>query len=199
MDSFKQIEIERMRHGGNCDWREFFEHHEHTKSRGIGWDSTLIADRYSGEVGDEWKERLTAKVEGREYVPVAETQSKTTTPTDAGVSETAPGDSINNQAAHGLDKVEKGFPTPVAASANPPTVLQPSQDKKYGGFGNTSLIKEDGRVKHEEMHSDPVVALTKGIGWFTATLTKTAKTVTHGYIQPSAKQVSFRLSLPCPP
>jgi ADP-ribosylation factor GTPase-activating protein 1 len=34
-----------------------------------------------------------------------------------------------------------------------------------------------------------VAALSKGFGWFTSTVTKTAKNVNEGFIQPTAKQV----------
>ncbi|CRK14203.1 hypothetical protein BN1723_017377, partial [Verticillium longisporum] len=49
MDAFKQIEIERMRLGGNENWKTFFEQHEDTKMRGVTWDDATIAERYSGE------------------------------------------------------------------------------------------------------------------------------------------------------
>ncbi|KAK7754086.1 ADP-ribosylation factor GTPase-activating protein gcs1 [Diatrype stigma] len=68
MDAFKQAEIERMRLGGNAGWRRFFEEHDDTRMRGLSWDDATIAERYGGEVGEEWKDRLAAKVEGREYV-----------------------------------------------------------------------------------------------------------------------------------
>lgn len=35
MDAFKQAEIERMRHGGNSRWKEFFEAHEENTVAGI--------------------------------------------------------------------------------------------------------------------------------------------------------------------
>src|SRR5439155_17701730 len=65
----KTGEIARMESGGNKAWRDFFNTHETTKITGVGWDEATVAERYSGEVGEEWKERLTAKIEGREYVP----------------------------------------------------------------------------------------------------------------------------------
>jgi ADP-ribosylation factor GTPase-activating protein 1 len=69
MDAFKQGEILRMQQGGNNTWKDFFNEHETTKMQGVTWDECTIADRYSGPVGEEYKERLTAKIEGREYVP----------------------------------------------------------------------------------------------------------------------------------
>ncbi|KAG6131305.1 hypothetical protein E4U28_006984, partial [Claviceps purpurea] len=58
MDAFKASEIERMRQGGNAGWRAFFEDHEDTQMRGMSWEGATIAERYGGEVGEEWKERL---------------------------------------------------------------------------------------------------------------------------------------------
>jgi ADP-ribosylation factor GTPase-activating protein 1 len=69
MDAFKPAELARMQAGGNKPWRAFWEAHEHTLLEGRTWDECTIRERYEGEVGDEWKARLSAKVEGREYVP----------------------------------------------------------------------------------------------------------------------------------
>ena len=41
----------------------------------------------------------------------------------------------------------------------------------------------------EDLQKDPVAALTKGFGWFTSTVGKTAKTVNDSYIQPTAQKV----------
>jgi ADP-ribosylation factor GTPase-activating protein 1 len=50
----------------------------------------------------------------------------------------------------------------------------------------------------DDLQKDPVAALTKGFGWFTTTVGKTAKTVNEGYIQPTAAKVPF-LSPRSPP
>jgi ADP-ribosylation factor GTPase-activating protein 1 len=69
MDAFKQAELARMSAGGNNPWKQFWESHEHNTLEGRTWDESTIRERYEGDVGEEWKARLTAKVEGREYVP----------------------------------------------------------------------------------------------------------------------------------
>jgi ADP-ribosylation factor GTPase-activating protein 1 len=56
------------------------------------------------------------------------------------------------------------------------------QDPKLPGF--------------DDLQRDPVAALTKGFGWFTTTVGKTAKTVNEGYIQPTAAKVFPLLHLP---
>jgi ADP-ribosylation factor GTPase-activating protein 1 len=69
MDAFKPAELTRMAAGGNEAWRSFWENHDSTKLEGRTWDDCTIRERYDGDVGEEYKARLTAKVEGREYVP----------------------------------------------------------------------------------------------------------------------------------
>lgn len=205
MDAFKAVEIERMRLGGNEGWRNFFENHEDTKMRGLTWDDATIAERYSGEAGEEWKERLSAKVEGREYVPgekkpaaakpAATAAARSNTP--LGGSRTAsPGMSSGSGGGAGGGKVkvdDKYFARLGADNAMRPDDLHPSQGGKYAGFGNTPgpTRQSDNQAMpgFDELQKDPVAALTKGFGWFTSTVTKTAKTVNSDFIQPTAKQV----------
>lgn len=203
MDAFKQAEIERMRLGGNDGWRSFFENHEDTKMLGVSWDDATIAERYSGEVGEEWKERLSAKVEGREYVPG---EKKTAPPASAAASKpaTRTGTPLQGVATSGSRsespsrpggkaKVDdKYFARLGADNAARPEDLPPSQGGKYAGFGSTPTpAKNDnqGVPNFEELQKDPVAALTKGFGWFTSTVGKTAKTFNSDYIQPTAKQI----------
>ncbi|GAW12075.1 hypothetical protein ANO14919_014320 [Xylariales sp. No.14919] len=211
MDAFKQAEIERMRLGGNEGWRKFFEEHEDTKMRGLSWDDATIAERYSGEVGEEWKERLSAKVENREYVPGERRStpqptasaavkppisgsrqiSRTGTPLSGTKRTESP-----HQAGGTKAKVDdKYFARLGEENASRPDDLPPSQGGKYGGFGNTALPANAGGGSSNvpdfgELQKDPVAALTKGFGWFASTVTKTAKGINDDFIQPTAKQLS---------
>lgn len=203
MDAFKASEIERMRLGGNAGWRKFFEDHDDTQMRGISWDDATIAERYSGEVGEEWKERLSCQVEGREYVAGAKKPasspppSSTATPPPAqrATPRTA---TLLGQSPPGPGKVkvdDKYFARLGADNASRPDDLPPSQGGKYGGFGSTpspaagAAGGPGGLPNFDEVQRDPMAALTKGFGWFTSTVSKTAKTVNDGYIQPTAKSV----------
>jgi ADP-ribosylation factor GTPase-activating protein 1 len=214
MDAFKQAEIERMRLGGNQNWRAFFEGHEQTKMLGVSWDDATIAERYGGEVGEEWKERLSAKVEGREYVPGEKRNTSASpapapapaaaaaAPTRSGPRASTPlvgGDSGSRTASPGpgSGKVkvdDRYFARLGADNASRPADLPPSQGGKYAGFGSTPAPQTGGDDQAAlpgfgDLQKDPIAALTKGFGWFTTTVTKTAKTVNEGYIQPTAKQV----------
>ncbi|KAF3482488.1 uncharacterized protein GIQ15_05247 [Arthroderma uncinatum] len=86
MDAFKLAEIQRMDNGGNEPWKQFFDTHSITVAEGRTFEDSTVKERYSGEVGEEWKERLSAKVEGREYVPVPKTDKKSITSRPAGIS-----------------------------------------------------------------------------------------------------------------
>lgn len=205
MDAFKATEIERMRLGGNENWRQFFDQHEDTKMRGITWDDATIAERYGGEVGDEYKERLSCKVEGKEYVP----GEKKPTPAASSVKATprsgTPRSGVASQSqsrtqspgqgqAGGKVRVDdKYFSKLGAENASRRDDLPPSQGGKYGGFGNmpdsSKTASNNSLPNFDDVQKDPLAAFTKGFGWFTSTVSKTAKTVNDGYIQPTAKQV----------
>ncbi|KAG6029278.1 hypothetical protein E4U41_000435 [Claviceps citrina] len=220
MDAFKATEIERMRLGGNEGWKKFFEAHEDTEMRGLTWDDATIAERYSGEVGEEWKERLSCKAEGRDYVPGEKKPAVAAPATVRATSSPAPapapggqrGSRIGTPLSHstsrsqspatihgggpgGKVKVDDRYFSKLGAeNASRSEHLPPSQGGKYAGFGNTpgptAAPSQDGIPNLEDIQKDPVAALSKGFGWFTSTLTKTAKTVNDGYIQPTAKQIA---------
>lgn len=213
MDAFKASEIERMRLGGNEGWKKFFEEHEDTEMRGMTWDDATIAERYSGEVGEEWKEILSCKVEGRAYVrgekkpaaaapairatssPAPGAQwsgSRTGTPLSHATSRNQSPGRINGGPGSNVKVDDRYFSKLGAENASRSEDLPPSQGGKYAGFGNTpgpAPASQGGIPNLEDLQKDPMAALTKGFGWFTSTVTKTAKTVNDGYIQPTAKQV----------
>lgn len=207
MDAFKTSEIERMRLGGNAGWRKFFEDHDDTQMRGLSWDDATIAERYSGDVGDEWKERLSCQVDGRDYVPGVKKPTASPTPlssaTPVPTQKATPPPARRGQSPPAAGKVkvdDEYFAKLGADNASRPEHLPPSQGGKYSGFGNTPgpatgrAAGQGNLPNFEEMQRDPMAALSKGFGWFTATVSKTAKNVNDGYIQPAAKSVR-----PCPP
>jgi ADP-ribosylation factor GTPase-activating protein 1 len=210
MDAFKAAEIERMRLGGNKTWKEFFDAAEENQMAGITWEDATIAERYSGDVGDEYKERLTAKVEGREYVksaipPKAKAPVGSTGQTSSAVgsrSQTPLGAGPNSRTAspggQGLADARKAkvddkyFSKLGAENASRSADLPPSQGGKYAGFGSAPpepAREQSSLPGFDDIQKDPVAALTRGFGWFTTTVGKTAKTVNDSYIQPTAQKV----------
>jgi len=169
------------------------------------WDDATIAERYSGEVGEEYKERLTAKVEGKEYVPGSKpppssTTSRSQTPrsqTPQGARNTSTPSATSVPAPGSKAKVDdKYFASLGHANASRPDDLPPSQGGKYAGFGSAppEPRREAALPGFDDLQKDPVAALSKGFGWFTTTVGKTAKQVNEGWVQPTAAKVCSSLS-----
>jgi ADP-ribosylation factor GTPase-activating protein 1 len=218
MDAFKTSEILRMENGGNDPWKTFYDNHPITQSEGRTFEDSTIKERYEGEVGEEWKERLSATVEGREYVPGQPKPKPTKPAAEPSTSRSSTplmntnmrnGSGAGSPASHdGLDggsrkdRNEAYFAKLGSENASRSASLPPSQGGKFTGFGGgmppTAGSKTSSPSRGplpvsvpglDEFQKDPVGALTKGFGWFTTAVGKSAKTVNDMYIQPTAKTV----------
>ncbi|CAK1364847.1 unnamed protein product [Cercospora beticola] len=204
MDSFKTGEVKRMELGGNKPWKDFFDAHSSNTMIGREFDSCTISERYDSEAGEEWKERLTAKVEGTEYVPGA--PKPRTAPKKATVesaSETPAGSGRNTPLAGARGTPQRtSTPSQKAqneayfarmgeANASRPEGVAPSQGGKYAGFGSSPMPTNDssqgGVPGVDDFQKDPIAALTKGFGWLSSTVTKQAATINSTYVQPGMK------------
>ncbi|KAL8732276.1 MAG: hypothetical protein Q9166_002848 [cf. Caloplaca sp. 2 TL-2023] len=187
MDAFKVNEIQRMEKGGNSRWRAFWE-----GKTGRSWGSVepvlaSFEERYGGEVGEEWKERLSAEVEGREFtglLPRAVKLKKV--------------EGMDGIAAKSRKEMNEDF---FARKGNENEMrradLPPSQGGKYGGFGSAPVDAggregggKEGMPGVDDFQKDPVAALTKGLGWFTTTVGKGVKGVNDGWIQPNVQKLA---------
>ena len=198
MDSFKVGELRRMEEGGNTVWRDFWiQHAEGGKGDKGVWDAKTIEDRYQSDVGEEYKERLSAKIEGRDYVPPKKMQKKKPVqPVERSSSQASSVRSGSPAMGPGGAKKQQNeayFAKLGNENANRPADLPPNQGGKFSGFGSAppEHVKEsDGAMPGvDDFQKDPVAAITKGFGWFTATVGKGAKSLNEGYIQPTAQKV----------
>ena len=223
MDAFKGNEISRMEKGGNIAWKSFFEQHVQTKLSGADWEGSTIAERYGGEVGEEYKERLSAKVENRDYVP-GEKREKPATTASRNISRTGtPVGQVKSLGSQGRDsspsastlsgggarkeKNEAYFAKLGSENASRSADLPPSQGGKYAGFGSSPAPEPDGSDGRradgaggalpglDDLQKDPVAAMSKGLGWFAAAVGKGAKQVNDGFIAPTAQKVRTNLTL----
>ncbi|KAF1917214.1 ADP-ribosylation factor GTPase-activating protein 1 [Ampelomyces quisqualis] len=178
MDAFKGGELARMAAGGNKPYQDFFNTHASNTKDGRTFEASSIQERYDSEAGDEWKERLSCKVEGREF-------DKSTLPKrlpkkeNAGLNSNAPlsgrasaagsrsqtplGKTRSNDvrsASPSLGtgamssqkaKNEQYFAKMGAANADRPDGVAPNQGGKYGGFGS----EPDHWKKDEEPGAPP--------------------------------------------
>ncbi|KGQ01374.1 hypothetical protein PAAG_11955 [Paracoccidioides lutzii Pb01] len=216
MDAFKPAEIQRMEHGGNDPWKLFFDEHSANVAESRVFDDSTIKERYEGDVGEEWKARLTAKVEGREYIPGEEKKALSRAGTPSSISAAGsdqrgltPSRSMSPAKPEGLvgsagaggrkERNEAYFASLGAENSSRPENVAPSQGGKYTGFGggmptSTRSEQQDDSGAAipglQDFQNDPVAALTKGFGWFTTTVTKGAKTVNESYLQPAAKTLA---------
>jgi ADP-ribosylation factor GTPase-activating protein 1 len=240
MDAFKQNEILRMQYGGNKAWQDFYN-----RNAPIPFDEATIKERYDSEIGEEWKERLAAQVEEREFDKAAflkerqailqKQASRSATPgagmgagmgagagvgagmgmgVGVGVGVAARASSVASgggnpgsrtaSPAPGKPRItadqkaqnEAYFSRMGEANASRPDYLPPSQGGKYAGFGSAPAEPQQSQSQKgipsaDEFSKDPVAALTKSFGWFSAAVGKQAKIVNEAYIQPTAKNVSF--------
>ncbi|KAB8349754.1 hypothetical protein FH972_023768 [Carpinus fangiana] len=193
MDSFKVSELKRMQLGGNKPWQDFFNAHKDNTLEGRTFDDSTIKDRYDSDVGEEYKERLTAKVEGKDYVPGERPKPQ---PKRQLASESA-GTSRNGTpmrtASPGGPPTQKEqneayFARMGQANAGRPDDLPPNQGGKFGGFGSEPPPQASGSGDDwlGTFQKDPMAGLTKGFGW----LGKSAKTSYDGYIKPNVQKLA---------
>ena len=195
MDAFKGNEMKRMELGGNEAWKSFWEEKDGQK-----WADVGLEERYSGDTGEEWKERLSAKVEGKDFTGMPakkNVQGRIATPSGFGgespVRTASPATSSGGRSRKEAN--ESFFAKKGNENASRPAGLPPSQGGKYAGFGGEPAPAAGGAQKGgalpgvDDFQKDPIAALTKGFGWFTTTVGKGAKTVNDGWIQPTAQKV----------
>jgi ADP-ribosylation factor GTPase-activating protein 1 len=209
MDALKTGEVKRMELGGNKPWKDFFNAHSSNTIVGRDFESCTISERYDSEAGEEWKERLACKVEGRDYVPGSTSAPKkaaapkaatveSADPTPAGSGRNTPLSRISSPPQRTASPSQKAkneayFARMGAENASRPDGLAPNQGGKYAGFGSEpppSSRPAGGSVPTaDDFQKDPVAALTKGFGWLSSTVSKQAATVHKSYIQPGIKSV----------
>ena len=203
MDSFKVGEVKRMEMGGNAAWKEFWQ----SRNPGKTYEDYSVEQRYTGDEAEEWKERLSAKIEDREYVPVPKAQrtapalgakkpvSRTTTPLQ-GTPARGNSRSPSRQPQSSQKQLnENYFARLGSANASRSADLAPSQGGKYSGFGSspeptTNPSSAPALPALDNLTQDPLGTLTKGFGWFSAAVGKSAKDLNEGWIQPTAKRVA---------
>ncbi|RMZ91429.1 hypothetical protein DV736_g1320, partial [Chaetothyriales sp. CBS 134916] len=206
MDAFKQYEILRMQYGGNKAFQDFF-----TKNNATPFDECTVKERYDSEIGEEYKERLAAQVEGRGFdkavfqkeraAALAKQVSRSATPASLGrdggsrTASPAPGKRGPGISAQQKAQNEAFFTRMGETNAARPDNVPPSQGGKYGGFGSApppaaAETTDSTMPTTDEFQKDPVAALTKGFGWFSATVGKQAKMVNDSYIQPTARNIA---------
>jgi ADP-ribosylation factor GTPase-activating protein 1 len=218
MDAFKGAELARMAAGGNKPFQDFFNTHTSNTKDGRTFEASSIQERYDSEAGDEWKERLSCKVENREFdksnlpkrlpkkesvstnAPLSGRASAAGSRSQTPLGKTRGADVRSGSPSLGTNamssqkaKNENYFAKMGAENANRPDGVAPNQGGKFSGFGS-----EPDHWKEEEpgappalddFQKDPVAALTKGFGWLGASVSKVGKTGYEGWVKPGMQKV----------
>lgn len=166
MDAFKGAELARMAAGGNKPFQDFFNTHASNTKDGRTFEASSISERYDSEAGDEWKERLSCKVEDREFdksnlpkrlpkkeataggmggnAPLTGRASAAGSRSQTPLGKTRSNDVTRsgspslgtNAMSSQKSKNEAYFAKMGADNANRPDGVAPNQGGKYGGFGS---------------------------------------------------------------
>lgn len=191
MDSFKVSEIQRMDKGGNNPWKEFFDEHKSNKLEGRTFEDSTIQERYDSDAGEEWKERLSCQVEGREFDAAAIPKRAVKASSD-NVERSATPTSGSGDLSQ-KSKNEAYFARMGAENESRPDGLAPSQGGKYAGFGSAPVQPAGSNggalPSTDEFQKDPVAALTKGFGWLGSAVTKQATAGYTGWVKPNVQKV----------
>ncbi|KAI9803047.1 MAG: Zn finger-containing GTPase- Activating Protein for ARF [Phylliscum demangeonii] len=180
MDSFKGGEMARLEAGGNAAWRAFYDEAHAAGPVVAAWDATSIPLRYAGALGEEWRARLTARVEGRAYVPVAREREMgvpdTTTTTTT--TSTRSADRLGTSAGVGSDGGKAG----AAARAG-------SSHATDNDDADDDDNDADADAAADQPH-DPLSALSTTLAWFSTTVTRSAASLNTTWIQPAAQKIA---------
>lgn len=207
MDQFKPEELLRMEKGGNGELKAYMEAN--------GLDPALpILQKYNNYVAEDYKEKLTCAIEGREFVP--RDHLGETLPGGAGAAaESAPASAAAAAAAGSAAQspiaLRRGTPVTDRAkneayfaelgskNETRPAHLPPSQGGKYGGFGNTPAASSGGSgaaaggslaaLTLDNLLADPLGTLSKGWGLFSSTIAKSVNEVNETVIKPGLNQL----------
>ncbi|CAK7906195.1 ADP-ribosylation factor GTPase-activating protein Gcs1p [[Candida] anglica] len=208
MDQFKPEEVLRMEKGGNLNAREYFTGH--------GLDMKLpITAKYNNYVADDYKEKLTCDIEGREWVEKDHSGESLPDVNSVGTGANLPrpsGGAPVGGANNGQSPISSRRGTPLNdqkikneayfaelgnKNESRPDHLPPSQGGKYAGFGNTPAGSSSSSGPRgslasftiDNLQSDPLGTLTKGWGLFSSTVAKSVSEVHETVIKPGIYQL----------
>ena len=204
MDAFKNMELAQMAAGGNAAWQKFFNENN---PLGTTFEEATSKERYGTEVVEEWRERLLAKVEGREFDKDAfskqraemlkkQAEKKAATGFGSGANSRSASPALSGRKAQN----EAYFARMGQENSSRPDNLPPSQGGKFAGFGSAPPPTSQANANlpsANEFQQNPVAALTKGFGWFSTAVAKSAKVVNESYIAPTAKTVCVPCQFSC--
>ncbi|SCV05296.1 LANO_0H04368g1_1 [Lachancea nothofagi CBS 11611] len=210
MDQFKPEELERMEKGGNEPFNSYLASH--------GVDAKLPQKtKYNNPIAADYKDKLTAAVEGTEWEepehPEFDPESLTasgdafksshtsheSSPAAATLSDSAVLESRKSTPQVADSKREKNeayFASLGKKNSSKSDSLPPSQGGKYQGFGNSPVNPQqkdlDGSMATlslGNLQKDPLGTFSKGWSLFSSAVSKHVEDVNDSVIKPGVQQI----------
>lgn len=218
MDGFKVGEVSRMSLGGNDPWKTFYDTHPDNQLEGRSFEDATVKERYDSLVGEEYKERLTAKVEGRAFDKPAWEKQRADELAARQASRNATPSSLRSQSpaaaatasvvggggggGRGVPPGQKAqneayFARMGAANAGRRDDVPPNQGGKYAGFGSDPGAMSGGGsaggagAGAPEWLNDFQKDPMAGLTKGFGWLGKSAQTGYNGWLKPNMQKVCF--------
>ncbi|XP_078037303.1 ADP-ribosylation factor GTPase-activating protein 1 [Augochlora pura] len=183
MDKWKDLELEKMKVGGNRNAREFFESQP-------DWDNSMsIAQKYNTKAAALYRDKIATLAHGEKWSPTTST-AKDFEPTtyfsnQQDYSSYQMNDSSSSYQNFNSNnykaQTEAFFTKKQSENATRPENVPPSQGGKYGGFGYQ--MDPPPRSSSQEFFDTAVSSLASGWSIFSSSATKIASMATENAIR----------------
>lgn len=182
MDKWKEIELEKMKVGGNKKAREFFESQP-------DWDSSLtFTQKYNTKAAALYRDKISTLAKGEAWSP---SSSEAKDFVQSAVHENSQeyksyqgdqGDSYENFNTPSFKaQTESFFSKKQNENASRPDNVPPNQGGKYGGFGYQ--MEAPPKSSSQEFFDTAVSSLASGWSVFSSSATKIASKATENAIK----------------
>ncbi|XP_076171898.1 ADP-ribosylation factor GTPase-activating protein 1 isoform X2 [Ptiloglossa arizonensis] len=181
MDMWKDLELEKMKVGGNKNAREFFESQS-------DWDDNLpISQKYNTKAAALYRDKIVVLARGENWSPITSTAKDFEPSTYSGNQQDytsyqsdMPSSYQNFNSSNCKSQTEAFFVRKQSENANRPDNVPPSQGGKYGGFGYQMDLP---RSLTQEFLDNAVSSLASGWSIFSSSASKIASKATENAIR----------------
>ncbi|XP_067216319.1 ADP-ribosylation factor GTPase-activating protein 1 isoform X2 [Linepithema humile] len=174
MDKWKDVELEKMKVGGNRNAREFFENQP-------DWDESMsISQRYNTKAAALYRDKIVSMARGEVWSPSSST-AKDFQPSMFGESRQEHSYQSDMTSYQNMDSLktqtETFFARKQNENASRPDNIPPNQGGKYGGFGYQ--MDPPPKSSSQELFDTAVSSLASGWSIFSSSASKIASKATE--------------------
>lgn len=181
MDKWKDVELEKMKVGGNKNAREFFESQP-------DWDDSMsISQKYNTKAAALYRDKIAALARGDNWSPTTSTAKDFQASYSGNQQEYSSYQSDMSSSYQNFNsgvcksQTEAFFTRKQNENAGRPDNLPPSQGGKYGGFGYQ--MDPPPKSSSQEFFDSAVSSLASGWSMFSSSASKIASKATENAIK----------------